>query len=257
VISVIVCSVDAGKFAAVSASYARAMGSHAYELIGIHDARSLCEGYNRGLQRAGGEYILFSHDDVELPGSMLGERIEHHFAAFDVFGIAGTTVLSGMNWAHSGWTSARGVVTRCRDDALDVQLFGVTDAQMGNLQALDGVWIAARADVAHRIRFDADTFDGWHGYDADFSFRCHLAGCRVGVVADIPLIHYGRGQVDAAWLRSARRFREKHGTRLAKAHGPWLDVLMRVGSINEVLSAYDIDTLRSQTARFRAQLESS
>ena len=253
-ISVIVCSVDAEKFAAVSASYARAMGSHDYELIGIHDALSLCEGYNRGLQRARGGYIVFSHDDVELPGQELGERIEHNFATFDVFGIAGTTVLSGMSWAHSGLARARGVLTQSKDNVLDVQLLGVTAPQMGSMQALDGVWIAASAEVARRVAFDSVTFDGWHGYDTDFSFRCHLAGFRVGVVADIPLVHASTGKVDAAWLHYARRFREKHSASIQGTHGQRLDVLMRVGSTDEMLAAYDIDSLRLQTEIVRKLL---
>lgn len=47
-ISVVVCSVDDAKFAAVSASYASGMGAEPYEVIRISDARSLSEGYNRG-----------------------------------------------------------------------------------------------------------------------------------------------------------------------------------------------------------------
>jgi GT2 family glycosyltransferase len=257
VISIVVCSIDAQKFGAVTASYAEAMGKHPYELIGIHDARSLCDGYNRGLQRARGDLVVFSHDDVELPGTGLGDCIEDHFETFDVFGVAGTTVMAGMGWAHSGLAQARGVITRFRDDTLDVQLFGVTARQMENVQGLDGVWIAARADVARRIGFDAQTFDGWHGYDTDFTFRCHLAGCRLGVVADIPLIHSGNGKVDAAWLRYAKRFREKHGPELRASNGKWLDVLMRVESTAEVLAAYDIEALRAQTENLRARLEAT
>jgi len=34
--------------------------------VRIPDARSLAEGYNRGLRRARGDLLLFSHDDVRI-----------------------------------------------------------------------------------------------------------------------------------------------------------------------------------------------
>ena len=51
-ISIVICSIDADKFAAVRETYAGHMGATPYEIVGIHDAKSLCEGYNRGLRRA-------------------------------------------------------------------------------------------------------------------------------------------------------------------------------------------------------------
>ena len=254
-ISVVICSTDDARFEAVSASYAKAMGNHAFEIIRIHDARSLCEGYNRGLRQARGEFVVFSHDDVDLLGTGLGERIESHLCTFDVIGVAGTNALAGMGWAHSGLARARGVITRCRDGALDVHLFGVTGPQMGGIEALDGVWIAARTVVARHVAFDESTFDGWHGYDTDFTFRCHLSQYRVGVVADVPIVHFGRGKVDANWLRYAARFRDKHETSLRATSGIWIDVLMRVGNAAEALAAYDIGALRWQTERVHAGLD--
>jgi hypothetical protein len=36
------------------------------EIIGIHDARSLADGYNRGIAQSRGEHIILSHDDIEI-----------------------------------------------------------------------------------------------------------------------------------------------------------------------------------------------
>jgi len=40
-VSVVTCSIDAGKFARLKASCAAAFGDAPWELVGIHDARSL------------------------------------------------------------------------------------------------------------------------------------------------------------------------------------------------------------------------
>ena len=59
-------------------------------------------------------------------------------------------------------------------------------------------------------RWDQETFDGWHGYDADFSFRAHLAGFRLGVACDIAISHASVGHVGQDWMKYAERFSQKH-----------------------------------------------
>ncbi|HYQ99239.1 MAG TPA: tetratricopeptide repeat protein, partial [Casimicrobiaceae bacterium] len=63
-VSVVVCSIDPRKFDAVAASYRQRFAGHALEIIGVHDARSLAEGYNRGASKANGDVLVFSHDDI-------------------------------------------------------------------------------------------------------------------------------------------------------------------------------------------------
>ena len=66
-ISIIICSADPQLFAKVCANYRPALlRSVSHEIIGIHDACSLCEGYNRGIARASGDVLVFSHDDIEI-----------------------------------------------------------------------------------------------------------------------------------------------------------------------------------------------
>src|SRR5262249_6617665 len=81
-ISVIVCSIDPAKFAAVSESYAHAFEGEAYEIVAIHDARSLCEGYNRALRLAKGDFCVFSHDDIDILATDLGARLRRHLANY-------------------------------------------------------------------------------------------------------------------------------------------------------------------------------
>ena len=248
-ISVIVCSIDAAKLAAVEASYARQLANRRYEFVAIRDARSLCEGYNRGIARAQGDICIFSHDDIELLGEDLGGRLERHLAECDVVGVAGTTRLAGMGWAESGIRHARGMVAHVVDGGYVVRLFGAHAPLMHGIEALDGVFFAARRDVAERVGFDEATFDGWHGYDTDFTFRCHLAGRRVAVALDVPLIHFSNGNVDRAWLRYAERFREKHAGSLAAEPGPWLNLERRVRTQGDVLQTFaDLGALRELTA---------
>ena len=78
IVSVIICSIDPRKFAQVSSSYDHALAGVEHEIIGIHDASSLAEGYNRGIDRARGDALDFSHDDVDVLSPDFAARVEGH-----------------------------------------------------------------------------------------------------------------------------------------------------------------------------------
>ena len=48
-ISIIICSINPEKFRNVCQTYARVFKSEKCEIIGVHDALSLAEGYNLSL----------------------------------------------------------------------------------------------------------------------------------------------------------------------------------------------------------------
>ena len=91
-----------------------------------------------------------------------------------------------------------------------MQIFSVPRRAIGNIAALDGVFIAVRRAVLDKVRFDAKTFDAWHLYDLDFTFASYLAGFRLGVMADIQLIHQSAGDVKGNWKQYMRLFNRKY-----------------------------------------------
>jgi GT2 family glycosyltransferase len=215
-ISLVICSITPSKFRNVSDHYDRLLQAHPHEIVGIHDAKSLCEGYNRGLDRSKGDLVLFSHDDVEFLADSFAARIINHLCHHDVVGVAGTTLVEHPNWLASGWPYLAGQIGHHGPDdprgqfLLSVYGSPVEPATPG-AQMLDGVFLAARREAAEKLRFDAEVFDGWHFYDADFSFRAHLAGMRVAVANDLYPIHYSGGTYNAAHEVYANRFLSKHG----------------------------------------------
>ncbi|MDR1661401.1 MAG: glycosyltransferase family protein [Azoarcus sp.] len=192
--SVILCSIDAYKFAQASACYSRLLSGLPFEIIGIHDALSLAEGYNRGLRQCRGEIVVFSHDDVLFLDRQFARKIGERMQRWDVLGFAGSTLMTNPpTWFRANWPYLRGAVchwSRMKPDRLVFTIYGagawpVTDG----IQTLDGLCLIARREVAASIGFDDETFDGWHLYDCDFSFAASLAGYKVGVCCDLPYIH--------------------------------------------------------------------
>jgi GT2 family glycosyltransferase len=217
VISVIVCSIDDAKYRSVCDHYARALTSHEHEVIGIPDARSLAEGYNRGIDRARGDVLIFSHDDVEPLITDLGDRLRHHLNDHDMLGLAGTTKLVGSKWVEAGPPHSVGQIAQLNRaaDAFDVVIWSAPRPCVGEMHALDGVFLCVRREVARAVGFDEVTFDGFHLYDLDFTYRAHLAGHNLAVCCDLPFIHSSSGAfVSTAWTRYSKAFLDKHRSTL-------------------------------------------
>jgi GT2 family glycosyltransferase len=221
-ISVVYCSIDEAKARAVEAHYRALLGGEPHEIIAIRDARSLAEAYNRAIDRAAGELLVFSHDDIEFldPATWLG-RLKAHAQRFEVVGVAGTTRLVGAQWAEAGPPYTFGQVGELdgKFGPYRVLLCGVPGPAVPGIQALDGLFFAVRRETARAVRFDAETFDGFHGYDIDFTYRAHLAGRTLAVATDLPVLHASQGGFDDKWEAYAQRFLRKHGATLAPAPG--------------------------------------
>lgn len=215
-VSVIICSIDPRKFAAASSSWQRSLAATPCEIVGIHDARSLAEGYNRGIERAQGDFLVFSHDDVDVVTPDVAPRIEAHLASFDVVGIAGTRRLIGGGWYLAGdpYDFMLVISPHPQNGRPILLIEGTGPLVVDGVQALDGVFLAARAEVARALRFDAVTFDHFHLYDLDFSFRAYLEGYRLAVCRDLLLVHASSGSFDPRWNEYRLRFEVKFAGRL-------------------------------------------
>jgi len=221
-VSVVICSIRPEKFDAVCANYRALLAGVPHEIIGIHDARSLCEGYNRGIRRASGDVIVLSHDDVVLVNPDFAARLLAHLSNHDLVGVAGTTRLISGNWIDAGWPHLHGQIASQihQPGRLVVTAYQIRAATVPGAQALDGAFLALRREAFERVQFDERTFDGWHLYDLDFVYSAHLAGLRIAVCNDLCLIHNSIGAYHDRWEHYVQRFLQKHGARLAKGEKP-------------------------------------
>ena len=210
-VSVVICSADDDRFASARRSLEGALEPHGGEFIRIADARSLAEGYQRGLQQAHGEIVVFSHDDVRVLSVGLGAALRHALDRVDLVGVVGTTRLTGAAWGWSGRPFGRGRIVQPHPAGIGagLHLLSFSEPVTAGLQALDGAFFATRRETAQRLGFDSNAFDGFHLYDLDFSFRAARSGLRVGVSHDILLCHDSLGDYGPEWRSYAERFRAK------------------------------------------------
>ncbi|MDR1227996.1 MAG: glycosyltransferase family protein [Azoarcus sp.] len=209
--SIVICSIDPMKFAEASEMYESLLAGLPYEIIGIHDARSLAEGYNRGLLQARGGIVIFSHDDILILDPDFARKISARLQDFDILGFTGTRRLISGYWWTAGLPWASGVIASTQGTSINLSVWNIDPwPVVDGIQAIDGLCIMARRETAREIGFDETTFDGFHLYDLDFSFSAWRAGKRLGVCCDIPVIHASSGNFGSTYQEYTRLFLAKY-----------------------------------------------
>ena len=242
-ISVLICSIDPQKFATVTASYRQRFSDCSLEIIGVHDANSLAEGYNRAAAKAAGDVFVFSHDDIEFVTADFGSRLVAHLDHYDGIGVAGASRITGPEWGHAGQRFIHGHVLHVPPQQRPGVLLMASGFQAPvceGIRALDGVFIAVRRHVWETHRFDAGSYDGFHLYDLDFTWRASGAGARLAVPLDLLLLHRSTGRYDTAWRRYAARFVTQAGLDPLAPPSPGglqarLDTLQQVDALRAAL----------------------
>lgn len=216
--SVIVCSIEALKFAHIYECYTRLLSGYPHEIIGIHDATSLAEAYNRGISQSSGDILIFSHDDLLILDPLFADKIVDRLHTFDLLGFAGTSKLITATWFGAGQPHLHGAIGHAKpgEPQLAFNIYGAaTWPVVDNIQAIDGFCMIARRALAETVPFDASTFDGFHLYDLDFSYAAYLTEHRLGVCCDIPILQESAGNFANQHLHYAERFVIKYADQLA------------------------------------------
>jgi glycosyltransferase involved in cell wall biosynthesis len=231
-LSFVVCSDDNRRYDSIQAEIRRRIVLTEYEIIRISDAQSMAEGYNRGYRQSRGPWIVFCHDDIGFVSDDVTFRLMNGLSQCDMLGVCGTSRLVSGNWYDAGppFISGAVVAPSLVDGHYELQLFARREPPLVvNVQALDGIFIAARRDVVDALGGFNEDWDDFVLYDIDFSFRAFLRGFRVGIATDIVLFHnshVGRFSSEKLhrWTQAQQRFVDVYGQHLSEgmfgAHTP-------------------------------------
>ena len=169
---------------------------------------SIFTAYNEVLDALSGrddlEALVLLHEDVEIVDSDFCAKLRRRLAEPDVavVGVIGARAVTSLAW----WEGAgRG---RC------LETRGLVDFGGGvhDVDSVDGLLMALSPWALRNLRFDAERFTGFHGYDADICFQARAAGKRV-VVDELAVVHHTKGGYGdlAAYRACDAAFRAKWG----------------------------------------------
>lgn len=215
-ISVVVCSRDSERLPAHRRNISGTIGAP-FEYIHIDNSdgsRGLSAAYNEGVRGAGGDTLVFVHDDVMMMEAGWGLALQGKFAADERLGLVGVAggqyLFAGTRpgWVAAGRPFIHGKVLHEKDGRF---LLTVYSRETGDVEvvAVDGLFFAVRASLFERVSFDENTFDGFHFYDLDIAMQVRKTH-RVVVTDDIMVRHRSGGSFDGIWRGYADRFFDKY-----------------------------------------------
>lgn len=172
---------------------------------------SIFPAYNSILDEASGyeglEGLILLHDDVELLAELEPELRE----CFLDPAIAIVGAVGGITRRFEWWKGDRRGFVR---DARGVEDYG---GGRHPVDAVDGLLLALSPWAVRTLRFDADAYSGFHGYDRDLCSQATAHG-RTVLVADLPVLHHSAvGDTSSLTFATARRtWQLKWGTSLQR-----------------------------------------
>ena len=172
---------------------------------------SIFDAYNEVLDAFSGhadlEALVLLHEDLEIVDTSFMAKVRRRIADPDiaVMGVIGARDVKGLAW-WDGQGYGRCLETR-----------GLVDFGGGfhDVDVVDGLLMVLSPWAVRNLRFDSESFSGFHAYDIDLCLQARAAGKRV-VVEDIGVVHYTKGGYgdSEAFLRNDSVLVEKWGLRV-------------------------------------------
>jgi len=182
----------------------------------INNGESLTKFYNKGLNEAKFNIVVFCHDDILLDSKQIANKIVKLFdknPEYGIIGLAGSKYLasSGVWWEDR--TKMYGRVSHTHEGKTWLSSYSDDLGQdLEEVVVVDGLFFAVNKT---RIK---ETFNeevnGFHFYDVDFCFRNHLTGIKVGVTTTIKITHKSIGMTNQQWEDNRQQFSETYADKL-------------------------------------------
>lgn len=186
-IAIGLCIGPSGKYEQYAAPSIAAIHPEA-RIYERRDQRSIFEAYNSIIDEhratRPNDPLVLIHEDVELRERL--DRIEDLLAEPDV-AVVGT--IGGRGVQSVRWFRAKEQFGRAPDTVNGENRH--SDGEH-DVDTVDGLFLALSPWATEHLRFDEDSFTGFHGYDADICMQARGAGKRVRVT-NIDLFHHSKG----------------------------------------------------------------
>ena len=179
-----------------------------YELIIIDNStnkHSIFSAYNEGVRRSKGGLLCFMHEDIIYHTQDWGLKVLEHFKNENVglLGVEGTHF--SANYPSPWWSSSLNSGQLIQGNTIN-GIYSSEEEYLWNRKEgnsiegviVDGLWmcIPRKLFEYNTIRFDEDTYSGFHCYDADICMQVINVKYEVRIIFDILIEHKSLGNPD-------------------------------------------------------------
>ncbi len=182
----------------------------------INNGESLTKAYNRGLNQAKNDIVVFCHDDLTIETKQWGNKLIKLFEKnkeYGIIGVAGTKYMSntGQWWANP--RKMYGKVQHTHEGKTWLSSYSEDLGQsLEETVIVDGLFFAVNKNI---IKKDFnENFEGFHFYDVSFCFDNYLEGVKVGVTTVVRVNHQSIGMVNEQWEKNRVQFSETYKDKL-------------------------------------------
>lgn len=212
-ISVIICSVDAQAAETLRQNMAETIGVPHEVLVfdNRHTAYGIGKVYNLCARNARYDLLCFAHEDIRFDTPDWGRTIAEQLQRADcgVIGFAGSTARPDT---PSGWRINREYsrlhYIQRQGERKHLKVFNPGKERFARVVTLDGLCLLVRKQVWDEVRFDEETFPGFHAYDMDFTTAVGRR-YRNYVCNEVLVEHFSSGAYSPAWIESMQKYQQK------------------------------------------------
>lgn len=176
----------------------------------VNNGEGLTKPYNKLLNAALYDIVVFLHDDIEIKTNNWGNKLIKHYKRNTEYGILGVAGSKSLPESGKWWEDTRKMYGNVYHTHEGKTWLSAYSKDIGNqleeTVIVDGVFFSV-----HKKRIKetfGENFEGFHFYDVDFTFRNHIKGVKVGVHFDIKINHFSIGETNDEWENNRNKFSE-------------------------------------------------
>ncbi|WP_010419517.1 glycosyltransferase [Anaerophaga thermohalophila] len=222
--SIIVCHRQPALLNQFKKNITATIGSE-YEFIVINNTANdynIFQAYNLGVKQSKGDILCFAHEDILFHTQDWGQKLDAHFKSTPDIGLIGTIGGTALPACPAPWWNKHpfnqhflNIIQHWRkgdnihrweeniplnkEQTIVHHKSNPYRSQYSEVAAVDGLFFAIPRHLFDSIKFDEDTFSGFHGYDIDTCLQVQNVGYKVAVVHDILIEHLSKGNPNEQW----------------------------------------------------------
>lgn len=178
----------------------------------VNNGESLTTAYNRGLNQAKYDIVVFCHDDILLETKQWGHKLLKMFSKhpeYGIIGVAGTKFLSSTGQWWENRKKMYGRVAHTHEGKSWLSSYSDDlNQELEEVVLVDGVFFAVDKSKI-KASFN-EKYEGFHFYDVTFCVDNYLKGVKVGVTTMVRVNHKSIGMTNEAWEANRVKFSEEY-----------------------------------------------
>ena len=204
----------------------------------INNGESLTHAYNRGLNQAKNDIVVFCHDDLTIETKQWGNKLLKQFEKNPEYGIIGVAGSKYMAETGQWWSDKKKMYGRVQHTHEGKSWLSAYSADLGHeleeVVVVDGLFFAVNKTKL-KSTFN-ESVEGFHFYDVTFCFENHLKGVKIGVSTLVRVNHQSIGMTNQSWednrIAFAENFKDNLPTKIKKVIGKNNKLKVLIGCLN-------------------------